>query len=485
MDRLDKLLGLDGAWTDLLDTRRSIADEARALGCEAFDLDRWDAFVDAARALAEWPDAPAAAVEAARRVLEYDERCRTVRDFSEGVREHGERRGALEQEAGRKRGEAPDISVVDLPDYAPLSAFARELVEAGEAIRDDEETYGPHLDRLPGGREGFAAALEGLDWHGPLDRFVDVEKRIADVRESARDRGILAFHAPGYGAAMDDARDLAGDRALEEEAARRRLQAELDEQAARQAEWLRIELLLRELAALGKERRELERDAEREDAALSQAPEWDVWNARHGEFVEDARAALADRTLADHWKSRPEVRERIERGIEGVFESRAVTARGRVRHGEDEDRDRDLAVDPSLEEDYPVRCRRDLVVGDLLVWTETAAPDLLPGRPVPDGAVNREVRFEGELVGRQAARDERDDRCTVEIIRRSDEGLCGTAQLGFSMLAGSGCSRPFWDDEEERKREAEEQWKELQKQREALQEQYLREQFQVMSMSLR
>ena len=480
MDRLDELLGLDRAWSGLLDARLAIADEARALGCEAFDLDRWGGFADDARALAEWPDAPAAVVEAARRVLEYD----AVWSFSAGVREHGERRDALEEETGWRSEETPDVSVVDLPDYAPLSAFARELVQAGEAIRDDEQAYGRHLDRLPGGRDGFAAALERLDWHGPLDRFAAVEARIADTRESARDRGILVFHTDGYDAAMDDARKLAEERALQEEAARRRLQAEIDEQAARQAEWLQIALLLRVLEEIEKERRELERDAGREDVAPSRLPGWDVWNARHGEFADDARAALADETLAEHWTSRPEIRERIERAIEGVFENRTVTARGEVRHGEHEDRDEDLAVDPSLTEDYPVRCRRDLVVGDLLVWTETAAPDMLPGQPPPPGVPVREVRFEAELVGREAARDERDDRCTVEITRRSDEGVCGTAGVSFSMLAGSGCSRPLWDDEEERRREAEERWKELQKQREALQEQHLRELHQAMRMSM-
>ena len=480
MDRLDELLGLDRAWTGLLDTRLAIADEARALGCEAFDLDRWGGFADDARSLAEWPDAPAAAVGAARRVLEYD----AVWSFSAGVREHGERRDALEEETGGRSEEEPDVSIVDLPEYAPLSAFARDLVRAGEAIRDGEEAYGRHLDRLPGGRDGFAAALERLDWHGPLDRFAAVEARIAEARESARDRGILVFHADGYDAAMDDARKLAEERALREEAARRRLQAEIDEQAARQAEWLRIALLLRVLEEIEKERQELERDAGREDVALTRLPGWELWNARHGEFAADARAALADETLAEHWTSRPELRERIERGIEGVFESRTVTERSEVRREEHEDRDEDIVADPSLEEDYPVRCRRDLVVGDLLAWTETAAPDMLPGDPPPPGVPVREVRFEAELVGREAARDERDDRCTVEITRRSDEGVCGPAGVSFSMLLGSGCSRPLWDDEEERRREAEEQWKELQKQREALQEQYQRELHQSMRMRM-
>ena len=493
LGRLAGLRGLDAAWSDLLEERPAIAEEARARGCDAFDLDRWDGFVEKARALAEWPDLPEAAAEAAARVLDYDARCRTVRDFAAGVGTHGERRNALEEEAALWRSEDPGTSITDLAGYAPLSSFARELVQRGETIRNDETGYAPHLARLPGGGEGFAAALDRLDWHRPLDRFVAVTGRIAEARKTAEETGIVAFHAPGYGAAMDDARDLAEDRALEEEAARARLRAELEEQAARQAEWLRIELLLRELDEIEREYRRLEREAEREDAALSQLPEWEGWNARHGEFVENARAALADETLADHWIGRPDARERIENGIAGLFESRNLAGHEETHvAGREQDRDGDVSLDTAaFAEDYPVRCRRDFVVGDLLCWTGHALPDRLPGDPAPQDALHREVRFEAELAGREAALDERDDRCAMEIIRRSDEGVCGTAHLTFSMLAGSGCTRPFWDDEEERRREAEEQWRELQQERQALLEQQQLEQrqrlerVQVMTLSRR
>ena len=72
LGRLAGLRGLDAAWSDLLEERPAIAEEARARGCDAFDLDRWDGFVEKARALAEWPDLPEAAAEAAARVLDYD-----------------------------------------------------------------------------------------------------------------------------------------------------------------------------------------------------------------------------------------------------------------------------------------------------------------------------------------------------------------------------------------------------------------------------
>ena len=169
LGRLAGLRGLDAAWSDLLEERPAIAEEARARGCDAFDLDRWDGFVEKARALAEWPDLPEAAAEAAARVLDYDARCRTVRDFAAGVGTHGERRDALEEEAALWRSEDPGTSITDLAGYAPLSSFARELVQRGETIRNDETGYAPHLARLPGGGEGFAAALDRLDWLPSLE----------------------------------------------------------------------------------------------------------------------------------------------------------------------------------------------------------------------------------------------------------------------------------------------------------------------------
>ncbi|MDD9993369.1 MAG: AAA family ATPase, partial [Rhodospirillales bacterium] len=50
MERLADLRGLDAAWAEFLEMRLEIADEARALDCDAFDLDRWDDFAGEARA---------------------------------------------------------------------------------------------------------------------------------------------------------------------------------------------------------------------------------------------------------------------------------------------------------------------------------------------------------------------------------------------------------------------------------------------------
>ena len=261
------------------------------------------------------------------------------------------------------------------------------------------------------------------------------------------------------------------------------LQAELDAHAARQAEWARIEQLLRDLDGIEREYRKLEREAEREDVALQQLPDWQDWNASHQAFALDAGAALADETLSEHWKSRPDARERIEQGIEGLFESRTVDAQAMTpAAGQERSLGEDASLDSSaLAEDYPVRCRRDFIVGDVLCWTEPAPSDRLPGDPVPQGTLNREVRFEAELTGRSASLDERDDSCVLEIIRRSDAGICGTATVPFSMLAGAGCMRPFWDDEEDRRQEAEAQWKELQLERQLLIEQQQIEWVQVMT----
>ena len=60
------------------------------------------------------------------------------------------------------------------------------------------------------------------------------------------------------------------------------------------------------------------------------------------------------------------------------------------------------------------------------------------------------VQLEGRLVARKAAKAELQDRCTVEVYRRSDAGPCKRMELSLRMLEQGGCSRALWGDEEER-----------------------------------
>lgn len=86
-------------------------------------------------------------------------------------------------------------------------------------------------------------------------------KRIAETAQAARGRGILPFHDDAHRNAVDEAKRLARKHELAEEA-RRRLQAVLEEQAARAAEWMVVVKLLRAMGRLERRNLQLEIDAE-------------------------------------------------------------------------------------------------------------------------------------------------------------------------------------------------------------------------------
>ena len=127
LDRLGDLRGHDETWAELYAMRRDIVERAREERTAAFDLPEWDEFAGKARKLAARPGLPEAAARAAKAVLDYDSRYR----FLPGAEAHGERWDALRAEAAR-RGD--NVSIIDLPDYAPMTEAERALHATGEAM---------------------------------------------------------------------------------------------------------------------------------------------------------------------------------------------------------------------------------------------------------------------------------------------------------------------------------------------------------------
>ena len=306
---LEELQGHDRAWARFFALRGTILEESRTRSRDPYDLGGWGAFAAEARALAERPGLPEGAARAAERVLEYDRRWRTVEGFFESAREHGERWDALQEETKRRARRDPEFSIVDLPEYGPLSEFARGVRETGTAIRDDEETYRHRLDR----------ALERLEGHVPLDRFAAVMDWLADTKRSARERGIPLVHDDAYNEAIEEAGSLAKESELED-AARRRLRAELDEHAFLAAQWRVIEQLLRDMGALEEQYRELQERAAREEIPRSLLPQWQDWREENRRFEEDARWTLYDDDLLEHWQSYPDILDSIEEGSQRARE---------------------------------------------------------------------------------------------------------------------------------------------------------------------
>ena len=365
----------DEAWKELAAARLNIWRQARAEGVPPFYLEGWAAFAAEAQAFSERKDLPAPAAELAKRILKYDRNCRAARGAVVGFladgRQHGRRWQDLRREAERRRREEddPNLSMAELPGYGPLSETARALRKTGEAIRDDEETYAIHLDRVRNARPRIAAGLKRLEAHEPLDRFVGMRNRLAKARAAAEARGMLPFHDRGYGRVVADAGRLAKDRALEA-AVRRRLEEALDEQATRAAEWARVQALLTDLAKLERRGRRLEEEAKDEGVPLSLLAGASGWRDANGRFVEEARSALDDRDLGErgHWRSRPGDFERIEAAIKTADKRRHVPEADRERIAEMTRAAAARLRDPGAEHDFSLRWRggKPLVEGDRL-----------------------------------------------------------------------------------------------------------------------
>lgn len=196
-------------------------------------------------------------------------------------------------------------------------------------------------------------------------------KRVEEAAQAARGRGILPFHDDACCKAVDQTKRLAGKHELDEEA-RRRLQAVLEEQAARAAEWMVVVQLLRAMGRLERRECRLEIAAEQGDARRTELSGWQKLQEAIGRFVEDARAALNDGTLQAHWESRPDIRVSIETGLldwESRLDIRASVEKGLPEEDEDLAHERFVPID-----DFPIKCGRDIVLGDLLRWTEVVQP---------------------------------------------------------------------------------------------------------------
>lgn len=288
-------------------------------------------------------------------------------------------------------------------------------------------------------------------------------KRIAETAQAARGRGILPFHDDAHRDAVDVAKRLAGKHELDEEA-RRRLQAVLEEQAARAAEWMVVVKLLRAMGRLERRSLQLESDAEQRKVPLTELSGWEKVQERIRRFTEDARAALDDETPQAHWESRPDIRESIEKGLL-VWESR-LYVRASVEKGLPEAEER-VAHERSVPiDDFSIKCGRKLVRDDSLRWTEVVKPRSWRSGE-SDGAGREEVvQFEGGLVWRASAKYELEDRCIVEVFARSDDGPLGRRSLSFGTLIGGGCWRTYWEDEDVRTEKKRKQNRELNKRRE-------------------
>ena len=180
--RFDQLGDHDLAWARVFQERQTMADREKAGSIISFYLPGWEELVQMARSLGQRKGLPDQARGLVERVLEYDRRLGKERAIVDGffkdAEDHRQRRDPLEEEAKRRARQDSEFLVTDLPGHWSLPQIPQKLLTAGRAIHKDEDTYAPHLDQIPDGRQELTAALERMERHHLLDRFVSVMDRI-------------------------------------------------------------------------------------------------------------------------------------------------------------------------------------------------------------------------------------------------------------------------------------------------------------------
>jgi len=438
LQRLGELCGHDEAWAELCAMHSGIAERARAEDKATFDMPEWKGLAVKARTLLARPDIPEAAARAAKAVIDYDDRCREIDGFFEGAEAHARHWDALRAEAAT--GE--NVSIIDLPGYAPLTEAERVLRETGEAMLADRTA--PHLARVQDGAERATAALARLESHDLLDRCVAA---MAGLEEAAR---VAWASLPGdsLGVAVNDAEELAKEPALED-AARRRLKAAIEEQAALLARLAAIRQLLHDMEALDRLEEELgESAAQYEGLPRSLVPGWEGWRAAHEEFVEAARPPLEGAAFEEFRQARPDLAGEIREALETVRDRLALAAPELgldTAMGGTECQEEHSAWQPDAA-DFTIACRRDIMAGDVVHFTASA--DALPG-DAGEGE-EREVQVVALIVDRSAGRWEDDDLCTLETLWRSDDGPVEPLAVQLDLLTVGDCARMMWEHEKER-----------------------------------
>ncbi len=433
IERFDALRGHDAAWAELSEMREAARQEADSRDCLPFYLETWDALVDKARALDETPGVPDGAALVAKRVLDDDRNCRDARAgidrFLDDAKPHGEYWQALSEEKRRRGGAGETIPTIDLLAYRPLEPPERALRETGRAILDDEARYGPHLVRIPDGPEAVAGALDRLDEHALHDRCADALEKLARTGRDAVGRGIGLSADAECRKARREVRRLAGEDGLDE-AMRRRLEAELAEQAARAAVWLELLKLAEEMDALAREREEIDEEAARQDVPRPLLAAWRDWEERARAFVENAAWALHDADLLRGWEGLTDLPARIGEERERMG--------GRVRLPAHEE----ARLDRMLEaETAPLRDPDAAHVYEHGWWGQKplAAGDRLQLSQWRDGPGREAVVVWPGVDGGRA----RGARAALEWA-----GAEGSAEwVAPRELAGSGVRRASWSDE--------------------------------------
>ena len=162
----------------------ALREGARQSGTLIFYAGGYADLIPRLQALAENPDIPSETRAPMIQALEHHERHvstrKKVEDWLIAVERHMDRRDALEDAADNL-----DMPVAEAPDYADWRGEAQRLMEAGEAILSNTETYGAHLANITRGELRMNWALSRL--RDPIRKDAEaLTERNARERRSER-----------------------------------------------------------------------------------------------------------------------------------------------------------------------------------------------------------------------------------------------------------------------------------------------------------
>ena len=172
------------AYEALVQAWNALAASARQSGTLIFNARGYADLIPRLQALAENPDIPSETRAPMIQALEHHERHvstrKQVEDWLIAAERHMDRRDALEDAADNL-----DMPVAAAPDYADWTGEAERLMEAGEAILSDTETYGAHLANITRGELRMNWALSRL--RDPIRKDAEaLTERNARERRSER-----------------------------------------------------------------------------------------------------------------------------------------------------------------------------------------------------------------------------------------------------------------------------------------------------------
>ena len=222
--RLPALHDLDDAHRAFETLRDQVARAAEEEDTIPYYAEGYAALLKSARALAGMADLPAHARKAAEEVIADAKACKRRWAEIAALRTEATKllkeRGQMET-AFRKVAANRLVPTTESPDYAAWSARCETVEKRWKAMRDEADTWDPHLARLAGGKAALEADMDRLrHLRGHDEAWAALYAMRREIVERARAERTAAFDLPEWDAFADKAHALAARPGLPEAAAR-------------------------------------------------------------------------------------------------------------------------------------------------------------------------------------------------------------------------------------------------------------------------